>query len=364
MRSSKPGRILKVLSIPLRRARRSYDWQARYRELFENAPDGIILYDPRGNILAANLAARKLTGFDQEELCHQQMGQLLSEESRPGVEGAERAILAGVAEENPIEAKLLNKEGKEIFVRLSLAAVSGEGEGPVIQCSARDVSLENQLQENLQYYFQQATRAQEEERKRISMELHDQTLQELFSLLRQLDVLKTKGQEISSENRARLQKAHQQVRSIAESLRRLSQDLRPAMLDRLGLLSALGLLASEITKNSGAAASVRVEGTEVKLPEEVQLMLFRVAQEAVNNAWHHARATKIEIKLRFSEKAVGLAVEDNGSGFDLEGVKSKIGPYGKLGILGMQERARLINGKLKIESSPGKGTKVVVEAAL
>jgi two-component system sensor histidine kinase DegS len=363
MRSSKPNKILKVLSMPLRRTGRRLDWKARYGELFENAPDGIILYDPLGNVLAANLAARRLTGCNQEELGHKQMGQLLSEESRPRVEEAERAILAGAADENLIEAKLLNREGKEILVRLSFVACSGD-EGPLIQCSARDISLEKQLQENLQYYFQQATRAQEEERKRISLELHDQTLQDLFSLLRQLDVLKTKGQEISSDNRARLQKAHQQVRSIAESLRRLSQDLRPAMLDRLGLLPALGLLASEMRKNSGAAASVTVEGTEVKLPEEVQLMLFRIAQEAVNNAWRHARATEIQIRLKFSEKAVGLAIEDNGSGFDLEGVTSKVGPYGKLGILGMQERARLINGKLTIESSPRKGTKVMVEAAL
>jgi signal transduction histidine kinase len=220
------------------------------------------------------------------------------------------------------------------------------------------------MQENLEYYLQHATRAQEEERKRIALELHDETIQDLVVLSRQLDVLATKGKELSVENSQLLKELRQETKNIIQSLRNLSQDLRPATLDRLGLLSALENLTSEITKYSGIDMKVSVLGAERRLPEEVELVFFRITQEALRNVARHSKATRSEITLEFGEQKVRISVSDDGKGFSVPEKINDLSQDGKLGLVGMQERARLISGHLSIHSEPGKGTNVTVEALI
>ena len=216
------------------------------------------------------------------------------------------------------------------------------------------------IQENLRHYLQQATRAQEEERKRISHELHDDTIQALVVLSRQLDSLAgDKG--LSEEKRLQLEELWQQTDSILKGVRRLSQDLRPAALDRLGLLPGLEWLAANLTEHSGTAAKVNVKGEERRLPEETAIALFRIAQEALRNVWRHSGATKAEIAVEFDEKVTRITVSDNGKGFGLPAKIGDLAKGGKLGLTGMQERAQLVGGTLTVKSQPGKGTSVTVE---
>jgi two-component system sensor histidine kinase DegS len=137
--------------------------------------------------------------------------------------------------------------------------------------------------------------------------------------------------------------------------------LRPVTLDRLGLLPALEHLASENTRYSGIATKVNVLGTERRLPEEMELVLFRITQEAIRNVARHSRANKSEITLDFSEQKVRVSISDDGKGFYLPERINDLSKDGKLGLLGMQERARLINGYLSIKSELGKGTNVTVD---
>ena len=216
------------------------------------------------------------------------------------------------------------------------------------------------MQENLRYYLQQATRAQEEERKRISHELHDDTIQALVVLSRQLDSLAgDKG--LPEETHSRLEELWQQTDGILKGVRRLSQDLRPAALDRLGLLPGLEWLAANLTEHSGIAAEVNVKGNERRLPEETAIALFRIAQEALRNVWRHSSATKAEITVEFDEKMTRITVSDNGKGFGLPDKIGDLAKGGKLGLTGMQERAQLVGGTLTVNSRPGKGTSVTVE---
>jgi two-component system sensor histidine kinase DegS len=217
------------------------------------------------------------------------------------------------------------------------------------------------MQQNLHYYLKQATLAQEEERKRISHELHDDTIQALVVLSRQLDFLASKKQGISEENRAQLEALWQQTDSILKGVRRLSQDLRPAALDKLGLLPALEWLASGVSEHSGINIEVKVTGEERYLPEEVTIALFRITQEALRNVWRHSRATNARVSIEFADKVTRITITDNGKGFT---VPKKIGDMardGKLGLTGMQERAQLVGGTLTVRSDRGQGTIVNVE---
>lgn len=217
------------------------------------------------------------------------------------------------------------------------------------------------MQQNLRYYFQQATKAQEEERKRISHELHDDTIQALVVLSRQLDTLASNKEGMSEENRLRLEDLWQQTDNILKGVRRLSQDLRPAALDRLGLLPALEWLASSVSEHSGITTEVEVTGEERRLPEEVAIALFRITQEALRNVWRHSGATDARIAVDFTDNTTRITVSDNGKGFNLPDKIGDMAKDGKLGLTGMQERAQLVGGNLIVQSRPDEGTSVSVE---
>ncbi len=146
-----------------------------------------------------------------------------------------------------------------------------------------------------------------------------------------------------------------------EGLRCCAQDLRPRILDDLGLTAALEWMAEDLVKNYGIDARVEVVGTERGLPAEVQLLLFRIAQEALSNIRRHAKASMAEVKLKFESNKIRMTVSDNGTGFKLPNQTESLASTGKLGILGMYERARLLGGNLKIQSELGKGTQVIAE---
>lgn len=219
-------------------------------------------------------------------------------------------------------------------------------------------------QQNLRFYLQQATRAQEEERKRISHELHDDTIQALVVLSRELDEVLSGDGGISDAVHLRLEELWHRIDTIIKGVRRLSQDLRPAALDQLGLLPALEWLAANLTEQTGIAAKVKVTGQEHRLSEEAAIAVFRICQEAIRNIWRHSEATGVEILIDFDQSNMRVAINDNGKGFELPEKLGDMARDGKLGLSGMQERAQLIGGTLSMNSHPGQGTSIVLELTL
>jgi PAS domain S-box-containing protein len=336
--------------------------EERYRQLFENAHDAIWIHDLDGNFVTVNRAAEKLTGYSEEELGRMNVKSFLSEESLELAHRIRKALLENQAVEQPYEQNIIRRDGSRAFLQIATSLVFDEGKPVAFQHVARDVTEQKALNQNLRFFLQQATRAQEEERKRISHELHDDTIQALVALSRQLDALATSGKGLSDEARQRLEELWQQTDNIVQGVRRLSQDLRPAAIDRLGLLPALEWLASEVTKYSGVATKVEMVGTEHRLPEETAIALFRITQEALRNVWRHSGATSAEIIVEFEDKKARITINDNGKGFELPGKVGDLARSGKLGLTGMQERAQLVGGTLTVESQPGVGTTIIVEA--
>jgi PAS domain S-box-containing protein len=339
--------------------------EERYRELFENANDAIWVHDLEGNITAANEASERLTGYTLEELRRTNklnVSGFLSEESLNLAKEIRRKLLANEPVAQPYEQHIVRKDNTDVVLMVTTNLVTEGGKPVAFQHIARDVTEEKQMKENLRFYLKQITRAQEEERERIARELHDDTIQYLVVLARQLDDLANSSKSMSKEDKASLENLRQQTNSIMEGVRNLSHDLRPATLDRLGLVAALEWLASSMEKLSGIDVKVEKSGTERRLPGEVELVMFRIAQEALSNVRRHSRANNAEVVVEFDDKKVRMTIRDNGKGFALPEKMGDLLKKGRLGLAGMQERIQLLNGSLKIESEPGRGTTVTVEA--
>lgn len=224
------------------------------------------------------------------------------------------------------------------------------------------IAIENaHLYENLRSYVRLITRAQEDERKRIARELHDDTAQNLAFLSRQIDSLTTFGERLPEPTVQRLEQLRELTSSTLQGVRRFSQDLRPPTLDDLGLLPALEGLTADLLKRNGIDMELKVLGDQRRLSAETELVLFRIIQEALRNVEKHSGASAVMVTVEFSEARVGITVSDNGTGFHLPETMVNLAHLGKLGLIGMQERAQLLGGTLAVQSNLGRGTAVVVD---
>ena len=218
------------------------------------------------------------------------------------------------------------------------------------------------MRESLDYYLRQLLTVQEDERKRISRELHDETGQSLLLLTQQLDQLSSNYRiGISEAVRGRLRELRELVIRTLDDLKQLTQDLRPRILDDLGLVAALEWLGDSLNKQYGIQSQVQEKGSSRPLSSESQLLLFRIAQEALSNVRRHSCASMVDVILEFSRDKTCIIIQDNGKGFKLPERLGDLVKTNKLGLLGMQERARLLGGSVTIWSAPDKGTKVTAE---
>ncbi len=258
----------------------------------------------------------------------------------------------------------LGEHGK--WLHFTASPIKNKG-GEIIGAieTLQDITEEKQLQENMHFYAQLITRAQEDERKRIARELHDDVSSSLLLLIQGLDtIIPSNRPRLSTVLKEELEILRSQAVEALEHLRRCAQDLRPRILDDLGLVAALEWMAEDMGKNYGIKARVEVIGAERGLLAEVQLLLFRIAQEALSNIRRHAEASTATVKLELGDDNIRMTVSDDGKGFEVPQRIEDLASVGRLGIMGMYERARLLRGTLEIKSELGKGTQAVAEVPL
>ena len=224
------------------------------------------------------------------------------------------------------------------------------------------IAMENaQLYESMRFYARQITQAQEDERKRIARELHDETIQTLIVISRRLEGLATPRQQPPEAAMQRLASLQELIGNTLRDMRRFVQDLRPPTLDHLGLVAAVEGLTSDLTEKDKIETEVKVTGEAKRLVPEDELVLFRIAQEALSNVRRHSGASRVTVHVEFWPRQVRVTIHDNGHGFNAPERIDDLASTGKLGLLGMQERARTLGGMLTVQSEPGQGTVVVVE---
>ncbi len=221
-------------------------------------------------------------------------------------------------------------------------------------------SMLDVLQEHrglLQKMSEQVLAAQEDERKRIARELHDETAQSLTTLLIRLKILEKA--RTAGEMRGQIDELRELTAQTLEAVRKLAVELRPATLDDLGLLAALEAYTESYRSRMAVRVSFSADGFEDRdrrLPPQVELVLYRVVQEALTNVAKHADAQEVQVELRRNADEVIAVVADDGQGFNVEEMMRS--RERGLGLFGMQERLTLVSGQLVIDSGPGHGTRI------
>lgn len=217
-------------------------------------------------------------------------------------------------------------------------------------------------QKGMQDYAGAVTTAQEDERRRLAQELHDDTIQSLIALKQRAQLLRMqlKGR-LSEQELGELGELLVLTEKSIENLRRQIRALRPIYLEDLGLSPALEMLTQESSQNCDVPVSFRRTGEERRLDEAVELAFYRIAQEALSNLAWHAEAKSALVALTFSPTSVSLTIQDDGKGFQAPRTPAELAIEGHFGLLGISERADLIGAALEIQSAPGKGTTVKIE---
>jgi len=213
-------------------------------------------------------------------------------------------------------------------------------------------------QQSLHSYIGAITTGQEEERRRLARELHDDTLQALIALRQRVQLTRMAMRDDTSA--ASLEELETLTDATIQDLRRFTRDLRPLYLEDLGLVTALEMLARESNQAIQIPVDFQSEGPARRLSPDVELALYRMAQEGLNNVGHHARANLAALHIGFTEQEVVMEISDDGRGFDVPASPAEFAPQGHFGLLGLYERAELIGARLEIRSAPGEGTRVTV----
>lgn len=296
---------------------------------------------------AAGLASRGIAGSQVYGLASQAVN-LLATAIRPGVieeSGEQMRRISGDVPPPPLACTMCNSRDYVLDVLDDL--------GFSLQ---KTRSYHSRIQE----MSSQVLTAHEAERKRIARELHDDTAQSLASMIVRLRLLERETTDPTVLGN--VEELRELTSQALDSVRRMAMDLRPASLDDLGLVPALDALAARFAENTGARVSVDATRLRRRLPRDVELVLYRVSQEALNNIAKYASAKEARVHLSAGRNHVTLLIQDDGSGFNEEELSR---PYGSgLGIFGMRERLALVSGELEVNSAPGDGTRITARVPL
>ena len=310
--------------------------EQRYRAIMDNVDEPIILLDDAGCVVEANRSAAALLGRGVEDL----RGARLPGSAGTRIIAELDAIVADAALVTPMRLGQ-----PERWFEVVPMATSELGRSNEVQLLLRDVTQSYEREQGLESIARQALTTREEERQRIARELHDGPLQSLVQLWRKLDSL---AGEVPESDRVSVMAARIAAEDVANELRRFSRDLRPSVLDDLGISAAIRSEAESLEQRAGIAVQVNVDGRGGRLGQEVELALLRITQEAVRNIEQHSHASNVVIGLEFGPNRVGLIIHDDGVGVDPKPTVSSLLSGNHLGFVGMQERARLVGGKLDL----------------
>jgi two-component system sensor histidine kinase DegS len=255
---------------------------------------------------------------------------------------------------NAMESRLTNI-GILLLPAVVMLAVSVELE---LRRKNKNIYLEKEKER--QIYLAKILEAQEKERQNLAEELHDQSIQTLLAVASYAESIELADEDLV-EIRKKAALIKEKTRATVDELRRISIDLRPSILDDMGLVPALKWLTSRANKENHVYTQMSINGLKPELPQAIEVHVFRIVQEALRNIERHAKATEAFIILDAGDNSLTILVRDNGQGFILPNKLDNLVTEGKLGIIGMQERVKSLDGTFEIHSSPDQGTSLSIE---
>jgi len=329
--------------------------EQRYRELFENANDIVFTTDLDGNFVSVNKACERLTGYQRDQTPTLNFADIVAPEFTELAERMRGSKLGGKMTTTTYELEILTKDGRRIPLDISTRLVLRDGKPVGFQGIGRETTERRRAQEALR----QLNSALEEQAKRIAHALHDEAGQLLATVHIELEEV---ARDVPPEGRKQFETIRDTLYEIEDQLRQFSHELRPTVLDDLGLKAGLEFLAKNVSRRTGIAISL--ENTfERRLPSAVETALYRITQEALTNITKHAQAKNVVLQLRDDGQKVYYSIRDDGVGFDAVSVLSKRGERG-LGLLGIQMRLDAFGGSFSISSVPEKGSELLMTIPL
>jgi len=327
--------------------------EARFHDLFRNAGVGMIIVSPDGHFIAANEIFCDYLGYTEEELCQMTVQDVTQPEDWPQFSAKLREALETKISFQRFEKRCRHKSGRTVYTESSASLIrTPSGEPRYFVGEVLDVTERRRAEEALSTVSQRLIEAQEEERTRIARELHDDINQQIASLAVRLDCLNLSAS--ARELRREVETVRGLVENVGSDIQALSHRLHSSKLEHLGLAKAAAGSCKEFSDLQKVEIDFHSENVPRDLPSEISLCLFRVLQEALQNAVKHSGSRHFQVSLVGGKDRIALTVQDSGIGFEPGEAVTGRG----LGLTSMKERLKLVNGQLSIDSKLQQGTTI------
>ncbi|QJB58365.1 PAS domain S-box protein [Pseudodesulfovibrio sp. zrk46] len=371
--------------------------EERYRVVVENAQEGVVVVRDE-KVLFANEAMTEILGYSAEELENFTPFELVHPDDRSFIVKQFSDFLAGKRNEGFASARTLTKLGETRWVTFSLKPIMWGGEKAYMEIltditshkvleeelllahaemedrvarrtaelSEANIRLTDEVgerrraQNQILSLTQQLLRIQEDERQRISRDLHDNIAQDLSSIILNMETLFDHDTEVDPAVAERARAVTDIVQGAVQSVRDIAYGLRPPALDQLGLTLALERHCADVSRRSGVDVDFFTAGMEnLTFDFDTEINIYRMIQEALGNVARHAEASKVAVRMVKSHPDLLIRIADNGKGFDVDERLEQVAEERRMGLRSMEERARLVGGSMEIESRLGTGTRII-----
>jgi len=358
-----------------------YESTRRLGAIVDGSNDAILGLTPDGRVTSWNAGAERIFGFAAAEMIGRSV-QMLMPANLHQDEARLRVQVQEGSQAHTYDTVRMTKDGRHLDVSVTLSPLK-DTSGQIMGTSKiiRDISerkraqvLLQQTLDHLEVRVQERTaelrhannslrelsgrlmQVQEEERSRLARDLHDEVGQLLTAL--KIDLQELQHGEVGQSRLGSLTDSLELVDRLLTQVRNLALDLRPSLLDDLGLVAALRWYANRQAERNGWLLSFSVEGVTGRMPVPIEIACFRIVQEALTNVAKHSKAKAINLALRRRDQDIMLAIQDDGIGFDVQSARQRAQVGESIGLLGMEERVRLAGGRLMISSTPGQGCRL------
>lgn len=355
--------------------------EEKYSDLFHNVSDLVYVHLLDGTVVQINRAVERLFHYSPEQVCGRKLHEFFTLKEKVRVERY-LSDMSTLGEKSGL-ITLRGNRGLERILEYRSSVVQKNQERIAVRGIARDVTAQVQtarslrrserrarilfdtaesMRENLEILSREILRIQEEERSRMSRELHDEVGQLLTAVTVNIEILRKTPPEKVKEFMRRLDDSGKLIEQLFETIHRFSTDLRPAALDQLGLLPAIRSHAAKFAERTGIRVVITEDPSIELLTDDRKIALYRVVQESLTNVSKHTEAELIRMEFNRENSKIKLTIEDTGLSSGENG--NPLEQTERLGILGMRERLRLAGGEFNIESIPGMGTRITVRVPL
>jgi len=340
-----------------------YASERRFQDLAESTINWLWEMDVQGKYIYSNPVVGILLGYQTDEVIGKYFYEFFSDQHKTAIKNRMFQIMEHLEAIRFFEAHLIRKDGLEVIMETNgVPFFDDQGNLLGYRGISQDISERKQTETHIRSLSQQLINAQETERQMISYELHDRVAQDLSVSKIECYMLLKHEPGLQSHVKERLLAISNCLQGVITSVRDLSYDLRPPVLADMGIAEALKIYCEEFSKKNGLEIDFQSAGLHsFNLDSNIEIHLYRLVQEGLNNIRKHAHATQVNIMLMGASPNIILSIEDNGKGFDLKTRELALVNEKRMGLQNMKQRVNLFQGQMTIQSRPMRGTKILIK---